>query len=75
MKIIEETAEKLDQLPELDELEKEELKELLLQVRSWKSRLDEHEPKSSASQSYEDWCDLHEELEDAEDDILDRLDE
>lgn len=37
--------------------------------------LDAKEPKNMNSEAYEEWGDLHEELEDLVDDVLDRLDE
>ena len=37
--------------------------------------LDAAEPKNMNSEAYEEWGDLHEELEDLVDDVLDRLDE
>ena len=37
--------------------------------------LDAKEPKNMNSEAYEEWGDLHEELEDLVDDVLDRLEE
>ena len=61
--------------PDLDEMDREALTAYLEQLRA---RIDEQaaaEPKNMISEAYEEWGDLHEELEDLVDDVLDRLDE
>ena len=61
--------------PEIDSMDKEALLSYLEQLRTRIEQLDEAEPKNMNSEAYEEWGDLHEELEDLVDDILDRLDE
>ena len=45
------------------------------QLRERIEQLDAAEPKNMNSEAYEEWGDLHEELEDLVDDVLDRLEE
>ena len=61
--------------PDLDLMDKEALLAYLEQLRSRIEELDAAEPKNMASEEYEEWGDLHEELEDIVDDILDRLED
>ena len=61
--------------PDLDSMDKEALLAYLEQLRAQIEELDEAEPKNMNSEAYEEWGDLHEELEDLVDDVLDRLDE
>ena len=61
--------------PDLDSMDKEALLAYLEQLRTRIEELDAAEPKNMNSEAYEEWGDLHEELEDLVDDILDRLDE
>ena len=61
--------------PEIDSMDKESLLSYLEQLRARIEQFDEAEPKNMNSEAYEEWGDLHEELEDLVDDILDRLDE
>ena len=61
--------------PDLDSMDKEALLTYLEQLRAQIEELDAAEPKNMNSEAYEEWGDLHEELEDRVDDILDRLDE
>jgi hypothetical protein len=64
-----------NQEPDLDSMDKESLLAYLEQLRTQIEELDAAEPKNMNSEAYEEWGDLHEELEDRVDDILDRLDE
>lgn len=61
--------------PNLNSMDKEALLTYLEQLRAQIEELDAAEPKNMNSEAYEEWGDLHEELEDLVDDILDRLDE
>ena len=61
--------------PDLDSMDKEALLAYLEQLRGQIEELDAAEPKNMNSEAYEEWGDLHEELEDLVDDVLDRLDE
>lgn len=61
--------------PDFDNMDKAALLSYLEQLRARIEQLDEAEPKNMSSEAYEEWGDLHEELEDLVDDILDRLDE
>jgi hypothetical protein len=64
-----------NQEPDLDSMDKESLLAYLEQLRTQIEELDAAEPKNMNSEAYEEWGDLHEELEDRVDDILDSLDE
>ena len=61
--------------PDLDSMDKEALLAYLEQLRAQIEELDAAEPKNMNSEAYEEWGDLHEELEDIVDDILDRLED
>ena len=61
--------------PNLNSMDKEALLTYLEQLRAQIEELDAAEPKNMNSEAYEEWGDLHEELEDLVDDILDRLEE
>ena len=61
--------------PDLDLMDKEALLAYLEQLRNQIEELNAAEPKNMASEEYEEWGDLHEELEDIVDDILDRLED
>ena len=61
--------------PNLNSMDKEALLTYLEQLRAQIEELDAAEPKNMNSEAYEEWGDLHEELEERVDDILDRLDE
>lgn len=61
--------------PDLDSMDKAALITYLEQLRAQITQLDAAEPKNMNSEAYEEWGNLHEELEDLVDDVLDRLDE
>lgn len=61
--------------PDFDNMDKAALLSYLEQLRARIEQLDDVEPKNMNSEAYEEWGNLHEELEDLVDDILDRLDE
>ena len=61
--------------PDLDEMDREALTAYREHLRARIEELDAAEPKNMNSEAYEEWGDLHEELEDLVDDVLDRLDE
>ena len=61
--------------PDIDSMDKNALLSYLEQLRAQIEELDAAEPKNMNSEAYEEWGELHEELEDLVDDILDRLDE
>lgn len=63
------------ELPDLDTLSREELLDYLKSVRAQIDQLDSQEPKNMNSETYEDWGDRHEALEDLADEIQDLLDE
>ena len=65
----------LNKEPDIEGMNKGELLTYLKEIREKIARLDAEEPEDMESETYEDWGDLHEELEDLCDDILDRLDE
>ena len=60
---------------DISTMDKDALLSYLDQLRARIEQLDEAEPKNMNSESYEEWGDLHEELEDLVDDVLDRLEE
>lgn len=59
--------------PDIENMDREELKACLQEVRERIADLDEREPANMESEEYEAWGDLHEELEDLADEIMDRL--
>ena len=61
--------------PDMDSMDKDALLSYLEQLRAQIEELDAAEPKNMNSEASEAWGELHEELEDLVDDILDRLDE
>ena len=65
----------LSEEPDLDLMDKEALLAYLEQLRNQIEELNAAEPKNMASEEYEEWGDLHAELEDIVDDILDRLED
>ena len=60
---------------DISTMDKDALLSYLDQLRARIEQLDEAEPKNMNSEDYEEWGDLHEELEDLVDDVLDRLEE
>lgn len=61
--------------PDIDAMDREELAACLKEVRERIADLDEREPADMESEEYDAWGDLHEELEDLADEIMDRLEE
>ena len=61
--------------PNIENMDREELKACLREVRERIADLDEREPTDMESGEYEAWGDLHEELEDLADEIMDRLED
>lgn len=61
--------------PDIDAMDREALCSYLERLRARIGELDDAEPKNINSEAYEAWGELHEELEDLVDDVLDRLDE
>ena len=60
---------------DIDSMDKDALLSYLEQLRARIGELDDAEPKNMNSEAYQAWGELHEELEDLVDDVLDRLDE
>jgi hypothetical protein len=60
---------------ELDGMDREALLAYLQQLRAYIAALDQREPADMAGEEYEAWGQLHEDAEDAADEVLDRLDE
>ena len=60
---------------DIEVMDREELKACLQEVHERISDLDEREPADMNSEEYESWGDLHEELEDLADEIMERLEE
>ena len=61
--------------PDIEAMDREELKACLQEVQERIADLDEREPADMNSEEYESWGDLHEELEDLADEIVERLEE
>ena len=61
--------------PDFDSMSREQLLAVLDETQAKIAALDEQEPKNMESESYEQWGELHEELEDLADEILDRLED
>ena len=61
--------------PDIEAMDREELQACLQEVRERIADLDEREPTDVESGEYEAWGDLHEELEDLADEIVERLEE
>jgi hypothetical protein len=63
------------EMDHLDAMDREELTALLGRLQAYLAELDRREPADMGSEAYEDWGELHEEAEDAADEVQDRLDE
>jgi len=61
--------------PDFDSMSREQLLAVLEETQAKIAALDEREPKNMESEAYEQWGELHEELEDLADEILDRLED
>lgn len=61
--------------PDPEELDRESLLALLKDLRQQVAALDEEEPEDMESDAYQQWGELHEDLEDSIDEVLERLDE
>lgn len=65
----------LDSFPGADRLDEAALRDYLDQTRALIARLDAAEPKNENSEAFDTWAQLHEELEDVLDELLDALEE
>ena len=65
----------LENFPDPDDMLPAALEEAETQVRDAIARLDALEPKNEQSEAYDNWANLHEDLEDLLDEILDDLEE
>ena len=63
----------LTRTPDLRAMDEAALQDRLEQLRALIDQLDENEPDDMESEEYEEWGDLHEELEDLLDDVIDQL--
>ena len=68
-------ADFLDSLPDIGQMDADTLKAYRLQTQQAIQYPDELEPRRQASEAYALWADLHEELEDVLDEILDCLED
>lgn len=66
-------AEFLDNVPEVDALDADGLQQYRSETERMIEALDELEPRNQSSDAYEQWAELHEDLEDVLDEILDCL--
>ncbi|MGM9604370.1 MAG: hypothetical protein ACI3XG_04830 [Faecousia sp.] len=65
----------LDSVPDIGQMDAETLKQYRERTEQAIRDLDELEPRSQTSEAYERWADLHEDLEDTLDEILDCLED
>lgn len=63
----------LEEAPDPDELERQELERCRLQTQQMIDALNALELRSEKSEAYDHWAELHEDLEDLLDEILDCL--
>ena len=63
----------LEEVPELEHLSREALEQYRAETRQIITDLDALEPRSETSEAYDQWAQLHEDLEDLLDEILDLL--
>lgn len=64
----------LEAVPEIEALTAQELEQYRAQTQQMIADLDALEPRSEKSEAYDAWAELHEDLEDVLDEILDCLD-
>ena len=65
----------LDEVPDIDQLDAQELELYRVRTQQMIDDLDAQEPRSEKSEAYDHWAELHEDLEDVLDEILDRLED
>ena len=65
----------LEELPDLEALAPQALGQYLAQTQQLIADLDALEPRSEKSDAYDRWAELHEDLEDVLDEILDLLED
>ena len=65
----------LDSVPDISQMDAGTLKEYREKTEQAIRELDALEPRSQTSEVYEHWADLHEDLEDTLDEILDCLED
>ena len=68
-------AEFLDNVPEIDALDADGLRQYRKETETMLDALDELEPRNQSSDAYEQWAELHEDLEDVLDEVLDCLED
>lgn len=66
-------AEFLDNVPDIDDMDADGLRQYRRETEQMIGALDELEPRNQSSDAYEQWAELHEDLEDVLDEILDCL--
>ena len=64
-----------DVIPDVYEMDEAQLRSYREDLEDRIARLDAMEPRSERSEAYEDWADVHEELEDLLDEVIDRFEE
>ena len=60
--------------PDFEYMTKDELSEYLDRVNGKIDSMDENEPKRKSGDRYEEWLDLHEDLEDIRDEVMEFMD-
>ena len=72
---LEEIAEFLDNVPDFDDMDAHVLRQYRKETEQMIAALNELEPRNQNSDAYEQWAELHEDLEDVLDEILDCLED
>lgn len=65
----------LEDVPDIDELDAQELAQYRVLTQQMIADLDALEPRSEKSEAYDHWAELHEDLEDVLDEILDCMED
>lgn len=65
----------LEDAPEAEGMEIEELEQYRIRTQQMIDALDTLEPRSETSEAYDHWAELHEDLEDLLDEILDCMED
>ena len=65
----------LDSIPDIGQMDLETLKQYREKTEQAIRDLDQLEPRSETSEAYEHWAELHEDLEDTLDELLDCLED
>ncbi len=75
MTVIEFQNQPEEEYIEISDMSRQELVDFLAELQEMLHALDDREPKNRNSDAYEAWAQEHEDLEDAIDEVLERLEE